>query len=215
MTTMQTKTFEIIKKNRVYFAAKTGGYACKLKITDATKDLDVGQHTLLVSDVSVRTKYGTDLIFEVQAEVDKADGIVTLKHFAYNANLVNACRELGGNWDRDASAWVFPKFVEDKVEELDEQYNTDVTAVEITTKDSLNVCCGAVKFLGYTVARATGRDSGAELGDGVACLSGKYSSGGSVKNWSTVVSEGAVFRLKVPRKLFEGRTFNSWSVKAI
>lgn len=212
---MQTKTFDIIKKNRVYFSARSGGFPCKIKITDASRDLDVGQHTLAVDDVSVRTKFGIDLIFEVKGEIKKEDSICTLQHYAYNSILITACRNLGGRWDKQAVAWSFPSFVEDKVAELDELYNTDIVSVEITAMETRNVLQNSVRFCGYSIAFAKGRDSGAELSKGVACLAGRYTSGGSYKNWTTVIEKGAVFRLKVPRKLFYGIENKYWTVQLI
>lgn len=54
-----------------------------------------------------------------------------------------------------------------------------------------------------TLARAFGRDSGARLGDGVAHLAGpKPRSGGSVKNWRTVIPGGCLLAVyNVPRAM--------------
>ena len=72
----------------------------------------------------------------------------------------------------------------------------------------------SVSFCGYTIARATDRDSGAMLGDGISKIDGCIRSSGSMKNWTTCVDGGSVFRLKVPENLLE-KYVNSedWHVK--
>ena len=54
---------------------------------------------------------------------------------------------------------------------------------------------GPVTCCGKTVARAVDRDSGAKVGYDVALLSGHIDSGGSRKNWKTIVEEGSTFKL--------------------
>lgn len=200
---METKTFNIIKKNRKYFAATVNGYKCKILIDDNSQALEVGEHELIVDDMSKRTKYGTDLIFKLAADAKEQQeaGIVTLSHHAYNSKLVAKCRAMGGRWDAESDCWVFSELVEDKVEELDDIYNSDLVAVEITALDDIYEGKAPVTFCGYTIARAYGRDSGAKLGDGVSHISGSIYSGGSMKNWKSGVKEGSVFRLLIPCEL--------------
>lgn len=61
---------------------------------------------------------------------------------------------------------------------------------------------GPVEVAGRTIARAWGRDSGAKLGDGVVKLQGRVGSGGSMKNWETVVDADVVLH-DCPRKVAE------------
>ena len=194
---MKTLTLTLIKKNRMYFAAKNeAGYDCKVKITPESENIELGEHTLLVDDLSVRSKYGTDLIYAVKSDI-KESGIVSLKHFAYNSWLVAQCRKLGGKWDADQKAWIFSSIVGDKVDELDVRWNEKITTVEITAKKDLTAGKDSVEFCGYPIARATGRDSGAHLTDGVSLIQGMITSSGSMKNWNTFVKAGTVFRLKI------------------
>lgn len=65
---MKTITLDLIKKNRVYFKClTTTGYEVKLKITQKSENLQLGKQDLLVNDISVRTKYGTDIIYDLEA----------------------------------------------------------------------------------------------------------------------------------------------------
>jgi hypothetical protein len=214
---MKTQTLQVIKKNRKYFACKTAsGYKCKLIINERSENLELGEHDLLVHDRSVRSKYGTDLIFEMEANLEES-GICSLIHDKYNSKLVESCRNLGGRWDSEEKAWIFPKFVEDKIEELDELYNSDTVNIEITAKNDFYSHTGPIEFLGYRIASATGRDSGAKIAEGVALISGKVDSGGSMKNWATDVFEGATLRLTCPSLLLEQdqEEKEKWDIKII
>lgn len=200
MSNLKTIKLNILKKNRVYFACKNeSGYDVKLKITPASADLPLGVQDLLVKDISIRSSYGVDVIYTLEAEL-KGVGITTLTH-RYNKNLVEKCKELGGKWDSANQTWVFTKLVEDKVEELDFLYNSEPVNIEITAKGDRFGHQDAVYFCGYPLCRATGRDSGAMICDNVSLVSGSVDSSGSMKNWGTKVSEGCQFRLTVSKEL--------------
>lgn len=198
------------KKNRKYFAATKAGYKCKVLIDEMSENLELGEHELALEDMSVRSKYGTDLIFKVKGDPLKEMqelGVCTLRHDRYNRDLVKRCHELNGKWDGTEQAWVFSASVDDLVQELDDKYNTDVQMYDI----ELDVSGHAEPYYlcGYKIAEAWGRDSGAKLADGVILLSGKVRSGGSMKNWTTRV-EGTIriplskyFREKLDAKLSE------------
>ena len=204
MSELKTIELDILKKNRVYFKCKNNqGYEVKLIVNDASKDLNLGKQLLLVKDVSVRTKYGTDVIYDMTngGEVKK-DEIVTLKA-PYNKNLVKKCQDLGGKWDNDSTCWVFSKIVEDKVEELEYIYASEQVNVEIESLEGNFRSCDAWDIAGILIAKATGRDSGAQLCNGISLIKGKINSAGSMKNWGTEIEEGSVFRFKVPKNLLE------------
>ena len=189
--------FRIVKKNLKYFSALTeSGHHCRIVIDDNSRELGIGEHMLEVEDLSVYTKYGSDLIFKLKASADQVReaGICTLKS-RYNQLLVDEARRLGGKWDETAGAWVFSRLVMDKVEELDRIFNDNEIPVEITFLSPLYGDCAPVFFCGYMIAKAWGRDSGAYLGDGIAIIDGSVDSGGSVKNWHTIVNRGTVIRM--------------------
>lgn len=209
---MKTLTLNIVKKNRKYFACQHKGYEVKLLIDAASENLSLGEHELLVNDISVRTKYGTDVIYKVVGET-KPEKIVTLQSPHYNENLVKKCKNLGGRWDESAKAWVFSHIVEDEVDELDRRYNEHLVCVDIEARDDIYGIQDDVTFMGYPIARAFGRDTGAKLGENVALLDGQISSGGSVKNWTTVVRKGSTFRLIVSKVLLDECEMNSdWKI---
>ena len=201
MTNTTVKTFTINKKNRKYFDATVGNYKCKILIDAASENLELGATLQLqVNDLSVRSKYGVDLIFSLAANAtDQKDaGICTLRHARFNQHLVDACRKLGGKWDGAEKAWVFSGMVADEVDALDDIFNSALAVYEITFETGFGAHQSAMDICGYTVARATGRDSGAPLADGVALLEGGFSSGGSTKNWETTVTAGTKIRMELP-----------------
>jgi hypothetical protein len=212
------QTFNIIKKNRKYFAAKLGKYPCKILIDSRSESLTTGEHALEVDDISVRSKYGIDLIFKLKADlaVQAAAGICTLRTKLYNKIMVEECRNLGGKWDKEQGAWIFSGIVSEEVEILDERYNSSLIAVELTAVDDIGQHNEAVSFLGYTLATAYGRDSGAKLADGVALIRGQVGSGGSMKNWRTVVESGTVLRMELPKLVLDSDNGDSgFNVKII
>ena len=195
----------IFKKNRKYYAAKLkNGYKCKVVIDSNSQNLELGEQELLLDDVSVSTKYGTDVIYKLSApaEAQKAAGIVTLKS-EYNSVLIKRCRELGGSWDGDAGAWTFSDLVTDEVEELDVKYNSTLVAIEIAVNDELCESKGPIELAGIKIAQAWGRDSGAKLGKGIALIAGEINSGGSAKNWCTEIYKGSIIRTTIPEMLIE------------
>jgi len=189
----------VLKKNRKFFAATKNGYRCKIVIDDNSRELELGTHILDVEDVSVRSKYGVDLIFKLRgnAAVQEEAGICSLKA-PYNVDLLAECRRLGGTWDKTVGVWIFPAFVSDEVEKLDEKYNSDLVPVELTyTENDVGLCC-PVYVAGFKLAQAFDRDSGAVVADGIAVMKGTIRSGGSIENWKTVVQEGTVLRMNIP-----------------
>jgi hypothetical protein len=202
------KVFEIEltieKKNRKYFAAtKKNGYRVKVLLDKSSEDLPLGKQTLRVVDMSVRSKYGIDEIYRLESEELKKswENPVTLKA-KYNEALVRECRQLVGKWDPDAKVWVFPRMVEDMVEELDYYYGAKLIPIEIESKKQIQQQ-GWITFLGYPIAGAKHRDSGADLFDGVAFISGAFGSGGSRKNWYTYIKPASVFRLEISENVLE------------
>ncbi len=219
---MNNKEFKIVKKNRKYFAAlllnKSSEYKCKIEIDDNSKDLEVGSTiSLLVEDTSVKTKYGTDLKFKLAASLNKqaSEEIVTLKHFRFNSDLVEKCRKLGGKWDKESESWVFNSIVEDKVEELDELYSSDLKNYEIKFHESA-FYDKKLHLAGYDLVVAKGRDEGVYTIEDTAIIDEeKIYSGGSRKNYGVKFEEGAVLRVKLPDLIAKDIKSEEFEIKEI
>lgn len=127
----------------------------------------------------------------------------------YNANFVAAIKRIGGaSWDRDRRAWCIPAEAIDQAREIMRRvYGADdrpsaepSVSVKLTFGREVYKLRAPVTILGKSIASAWGRDSGARVGDDVAFVEGRPQSGGSVKNWCSVVPEGCVVVLhNVPR----------------
>jgi hypothetical protein len=202
---MKTKLLTIIKKNRKYYAATDNGYKCKVLIDTNSEALEPGEQELMLEDISVRTKYGTDIIYKLAVSVTEQEqaSICTLKHQFFNVLLVEQCRNLGGRWDKEGNVWVFSSIVDDKVQELDELFNSEVLNAEVEVLNSVRQKTSAYCLFGIPIARAFDRDGGAKLCEGVALISGEIKSSGSRNNWNTEICENSVLRFQVPKLLFE------------
>jgi hypothetical protein len=204
---MEIKTLIIIKKNRKFFAATINGYKCKILIDSNSEALELGELDLMVEDISVRSKYGVDIIFKLafhaEEQTQAQAGICTLKHQFFNVLLVNECRNLGGRWDKQENVWVFSCIVEDRVELLDEKFNSEVLDIEVKILNAVKQETGAYCLFGMPIVRAFDRDSGAKLCEGVALISGDIRSSGSSKYWDTEICGNSILRFQVPKLLFD------------
>lgn len=117
----------------------------------------------------------------------------------YNPDFVAAIKRIGGaRWDSASKRWTVPAETVESVRAAmreaygrDDSEPSDLLTVRIKTAKTLYKCCAPVVIYGKTVATATGRDSGARVGDDVAIITGGVSSGGSAKNWLSKVEEGS------------------------
>lgn len=133
----------------------------------------------------------------------------------YNADFVGMIKNIGGRkWNTDSKCWEVPESEIDVVRQymIDIFGESDISAgkkvdVVVTFKDDADCTCGAITIFGKTVARATGRDSGARVGSDVTMISGEIDSGGSAKNWRTHIEKDSVFKLrKVPESALKMST---------
>ena len=123
----------------------------------------------------------------------------------YNPDLPEAARKLGGKWQSTSREWVFDLRDEARVAELyrsvygqwDEgELPADAVTVRVRLFQGWYRRHSGLFFAGRELAHATGRDSGARQAEGVIVLEGEFTSGGSVKNWTTCAEAGTVFELR-------------------
>lgn len=116
----------------------------------------------------------------------------------YNEDFVKKARGLRGTWL--SGQWVFDASVEEHVIKamLDCYSVTGFNPYQVctlTVKDlNTNEWQGGVELFGRPIAKAWGRDSGAKAQEDIFLLEGKFTSGGSMKNWRTYV-EHATFEM--------------------
>ncbi|WP_375750004.1 hypothetical protein [Vibrio sp. HN007] len=112
--------------------------------------------------------------------VGSEQGTTSLKA-PYNTILIDQCRHLGGRWNDEEKVWVFPDFVADEVEELNQTFNSFPITIEITANREICESKKGIDFLGRPLCRAYDRDSGARIDADIAVISGYATSGGSRK----------------------------------
>lgn len=114
----------------------------------------------------------------------------------YNTIFIDEAKKLGGKWIY--KKWEFDAREEQRVRELCMNVYgmngiaSDVCTVKISFNSSDYASAKPICIAGRPIASATGRDSGASLGDGVILLSGGFKSGGSIKNWTTEANDNTV-----------------------
>lgn len=130
----------------------------------------------------------------------------------YNAEFIEKIKNIGGRrWNGADRCWEVP---ESEIETV-RQYMTEVfgetdqdegerVTIKLTFNEDADAERNAVVIYGKTIARATGRDSGARVGDEATLISGSISSGGSMRNWRTTIKAGSVFKVRnIPKKALE------------
>lgn len=134
-------------------------------------------------------------------EIKIADGKAAV-YTPYNADFVSRIKLMGGRWNPAEKCWTVAEFKVDDVRAAmrsiygrDDQPVTETVDVILTFAEEYYELRAPVTILGRTIATAWGRDSGSRMGDDVMFLDGAPKSGGSVKNWHTVIPAGSVVKL--------------------
>jgi len=129
----------------------------------------------------------------------------------YNPVYVQRIKQIGARWDASSKRWrinaqsvdVARKIMREIYGEDDQEQNEKVTVIA-TFAAERSALCSAYCLLGKVIARAYGRDSGAQVGPDAAFAAGAPQSGGSVKNWRTVIPAGSVVEIyNVPLQFAE------------
>jgi hypothetical protein len=121
----------------------------------------------------------------------------------YLARVSNYLKNLGNaKWDASQQGWLIDADFENEIsQKLIKTFGSDgSTEVEtvsayVTFIENKIEKRKPIGIAGLVFSRANGRDGGATTGEGVALLEGEISSGGSAKNWESIVREGAKFKV--------------------
>lgn len=120
----------------------------------------------------------------------------------YHPELVPLMRKLNARWN--PPLWYLDAEDEETVRSICyEIYGTtghgmpDLVSVRLHVSEDIEALQGGVFLGGRCIARATGRDSGAKLGPKVVVIEGRPPySGGSMKNWRTIVPGDSVLEIR-------------------
>lgn len=144
---------------------------------------------------------------EVKIRDDKA-----MLYTPYNPEFVKRIKKFSdARWNSGEKCWTIDESNLDAARVImkeiygyaDNEINEKVT-LKIHVKESVSKKHGDVILFGKILSHATGRDSGARSGSDVAYIHGSAYSGGSVKNWESVVSEDSEILLhNVNKNLYE------------
>ena len=120
----------------------------------------------------------------------------------YNPEFVRRIKRAGGKWNPNNKTWECDERSIDAVRVImREVYGEDDMPQELVTvyvkvgDNPIEEHTGPVVMFGRTIASAFGRDSGAKLGDGVCFSAGGATSGGSAKNWYTILRANSEFTI--------------------
>jgi len=126
-----------------------------------------------------------------------------LVNIEYCPQAIRKIKNLGqAKWDKTMKGWLVSKAYEVELKDiLLEYYGTDGSFsdkrvnIELVTNQDIKMSQKPVLFSGKTLAQAFHRDSGARVGQNVALIEGSINSGGSSKNWETIVEKGSRFKI--------------------
>jgi len=131
----------------------------------------------------------------------------------YNAEFVKRIKGIGGaKWNAGDKCWTVPAEAVDAARDImmDVYGETDIPdgseklKLRITALVDIEELRAPVSYFGKNLASASGRDSGARVGDGVILESGTITSSGSMKNWTSMIRKEAVMILTdVPETLYQ------------
>lgn len=144
---------------------------------------------------------------EVKIRDDKA-----MLYTPYNPEFVKRIKKFSdARWNSGEKCWTIDESNLDAARVImkeiygyaDNEINEKVT-LKIHVKESVSKKHGDVILFGKILSHATGRDSGTHPGSDVAYIHGSAYSGGSSKNWESVVSEDSEILLhNVNKNLYE------------
>lgn len=119
----------------------------------------------------------------------------------FHSEFVAKIKRVGSaRWDPVCGAWVVnAKYISAVRKIMCDVYGeSDIPAegkrfdVKLTFSKQYHCERDGVFFFGKCLAYARGRDGGAKGGEGVCYLDGSCSSGGSARNWQSIIEEGSV-----------------------
>ena len=130
----------------------------------------------------------------------------------YNPYFVNAIKGIGkATWNREKKCWVIPETAIDAAREIminvygySDITENETISLKVYFNEEVSEWHWDVVLFGKVIAHAYNRDSGARIGDDVAFIHGGAMSGGSVKNWESIVEKGSVVILSnVNKNIYE------------
>lgn len=142
--------------------------------------------------------------------IELKDGMAYLTT-PYHPDFVERIKALGGRWDAESKRWRVNQQSVEAVRAVmravygEDDLKTDAKVTVVATfRETQSLIRMPYMLFGKMIASAYGRDTGAKVGEEAAFIEKSPRSGGSVKNWETVIPAGSVVEIyNVPRTLAE------------
>lgn len=155
--------FKLIKKGRKYWTCLLNDlYSCKLVINNHTNDLIEGEYSLVVNDISRRTSFGTELIFECVESYnpfDSNDETYILSSTPYNEWLVDEAHRLYGVWNAKDKTWIFPSRTAKDAQHLLEKYTSTLATIEVCVLQPYSMSRSILSISGFIIAHMQGKNT--------------------------------------------------------
>jgi len=153
------------------------------------------------------------MIMNIQIKIEETEQSIKL-YAPYSPANNKFYKEAGGKWDKDSSAWVFPK-TEATQKMLAELFGapSEIVTAKVEYKD-IEVFENFWQVGGYVIASRRGRDYPAQVATGIQTTAGTFKrSCGSVKNPKVGdSSDGLEFSLVCYRSFAESKKLEIVSV---
>lgn len=119
-----------------------------------------------------------------------------------NDDFNNKIKKMHGKWSPAHKAWVVKEALIENVRKAmrdvfgyDDTQDVETVSVKIRFNKPVRVTLGSINIYGKMVSKAYGRDSGAMYCQDVVYLEGEAKSGGSVRNYESIILEDSVVLL--------------------
>ena len=200
--------FDVIEKHSNYFLARKKGMHCKIVVDDFSQSMPIGRHRLHVEEVSDRyTHHSREGIFRLTlpfAQQGSIDICTMRASGQYNLRAQKRFLQLGGKWEPVLGEWVFSASVEDKVNALSEQLNSQLYWVTCLFTETVTVMGEPLTLFGFPVVKGLNKKLNPILEYEVTLKQGEIAQ----MPGKAMVLAGSAIRLAVPQALLDNPFFH-------
>lgn len=206
------RKFEVLEKHEHYFRCNIDGKEnnfCFIIIDENSKEMPLGSFSLHVEDISDRYQHSTKItVFRLTLPFSQQDSIeiCTLKAGKKNRFTYAQCLKLGGQWEPIINEWVFSASVKDKVEELRNIVQSELTLVQVEFKETISEPNKSLTLFGFELVKGININRTPILCSGITLKKGDITYIPS-NNSKTIIQAGSIIRLSAPKLILESNKF--------
>jgi hypothetical protein len=205
-----TRKFFLSQKIDHYFAAFIDNRECLIELDEASKNLELGEHTLNVQNtnlninkVQTKNKIRFKGLPTFKLITDEDTKPIKIKIDRFNKNYVTACRNLGGRYCSSSMEWTIPADKKKEAEALIQIYESEQRVYEIDISNSLSIANQSLDILGYPIARFNYETEKVQLSKSVAIMDGNIVARGNNAERFVVANNNTVVRVLLPHLVVE------------